>query len=78
VPKVTGHPAVIAAAAALDATPAQVGLAWLLARYAGTLLIPGTGSLSHLDENIEAGALRLPASTLATLDASWPAPAASA
>jgi len=76
VPKVTGHPAVIAAAAALDATPAQVGLAWLLARYSGTLLIPGTGSIQHLDENIEAGALRLPASTLAELDALWPAASA--
>jgi aryl-alcohol dehydrogenase-like predicted oxidoreductase len=72
VPKVTGHPAVIAAAAALSATPAQVGLAWLLARYSGTLLIPGTGSLRHLDENIQAGAIRLPASTLAELDARWP------
>ena len=69
VPKVTGHPAVIAAAAALGATPAQVGLAWLLARYSGTLLIPGTGSRRHLDENIQAGAIRLPASTLAELDA---------
>jgi len=76
VPKVTGHPAVIAAAAALDATPAQVGLAWLLAHYSGTLLIPGTGSPRHLDQNIEAGALRLPASTLTELDALWPAASA--
>jgi hypothetical protein len=73
VPKVTGHPAVIAAAAALGATPAQVGLAWLLARYSGTLLIPGTGSTRHLDENIESGAIRLPDSTLAELDGLWAA-----
>jgi hypothetical protein len=67
-PKVTGHPAVIAAAGALGATPAQVGLAWLLAHYAGTLLIPGTASVQHLDENIAAGRVQLDAGTLATLD----------
>jgi aryl-alcohol dehydrogenase-like predicted oxidoreductase len=72
-PKVTAHPAVIAAAAASGATPAQVGLAWLLARYPGTLLIPGTGSIAHLDENIDAGGIELDAATLATLDAVWPA-----
>ena len=33
---------VIVAAASLGVTPAQVGLAWLLATYANTLLIPGT------------------------------------
>lgn len=65
-PKVTGHPAAVAAA--LGATPAQVGLAWQLAHYAGTLLIPGTASARHLDENIAAGDLRLDAGTLATLD----------
>jgi pyridoxine 4-dehydrogenase len=71
-PKVTAHPAVIAAAATSGATPAQVGLAWLLARYSGTLLIPGTGSIQHLDENIEAGSIDLDAGTLATLDAVRP------
>jgi aryl-alcohol dehydrogenase-like predicted oxidoreductase len=63
-PKVTEHPAVIAAAGALGATPAQVGLAWLLAHYAGTLLIPGTASAAHLDENIAAGGLHLDAGPL--------------
>jgi pyridoxine 4-dehydrogenase len=67
-PKVTGHPAVLAAATAPGATPAQVGLAWQLAHYAGTLLIPGTASVQHLDENVAAGSLRLDARTLATLD----------
>jgi hypothetical protein len=71
-PKVTAHPAVVAAAAASGATPAQVGLAWLLACYSGTLLIPGTGSIQHLDENIDAGGVELDADTLATLDAVWP------
>jgi pyridoxine 4-dehydrogenase len=72
-PKVTDDPAVIAAAAALNATPAQVGLAWLLAHDQDTLLIPGTGSIRHLDENIEAGGVSLDAATLATLDGLWPA-----
>jgi len=66
--RVTEHPAVIAAAASLDATPAQVGLAWLLAHYRHTLLIPGTTSLTHLEENIAAGSIRLDTTTMAALD----------
>jgi pyridoxine 4-dehydrogenase len=65
---VTEHPAVIAAAASADATPAQVGLAWLLARNPRTLLIPGTISLAHLDENIAAGTIRLDPDSMAALD----------
>ena len=67
-PKVAEHPAVIAAAASYAATPAQAGLAWLLARYSRTLLIPGTASLAHLDDNIAAGSLRLKPETVAVLD----------
>lgn len=67
-PKVTEDRAVIEAAASLGITPAQVGLAWLLAGYDKTLLIPGTSSLAHLAENIAAGAVQLPADVLATLD----------
>ncbi|MEJ2665896.1 MAG: aldo/keto reductase [Deinococcales bacterium] len=40
VPKVTQHPVVVEAAARLESTPAQIGLAWLLAHDPGTLLIP--------------------------------------
>jgi aryl-alcohol dehydrogenase-like predicted oxidoreductase len=65
---VTGHPAVIAAAASLDATPAQVGLAWLLADYPHTLLIPGTASLTHLAENVAAGSIRLDPDMVSVLD----------
>jgi pyridoxine 4-dehydrogenase len=43
----------------LDATPAQVGLAWLLEHAPNTLLIPGTRSDSHLQENMEAGGVTL-------------------
>ncbi len=66
--KVTEHPTVLAAAASLGITPAQAGLAWLLARYSGTLLIPGTGNLAHLADNLAAGSVRLDPDTIATLD----------
>src|SRR5579875_1819844 len=42
-----------------DATPAQVALAWLLQRSPVTLPIPGTSSLAHFQENLEAAALEL-------------------
>jgi pyridoxine 4-dehydrogenase len=67
-PKVSEHPAVVAAAAALDATPAQVGLAWLLAHDPRVLLIPGTSSLDHLTENIATSDVKLDADTMAVLD----------
>jgi pyridoxine 4-dehydrogenase len=67
-PKVVDQPAVRDAAAALGATPAQIGLAWLLAHYERTLLIPGTANLDHLAENIAAGEIRLDPDTLASLD----------
>ncbi|HEY1915092.1 MAG TPA: aldo/keto reductase [Streptosporangiaceae bacterium] len=66
--KVTGHPAVIEAAGRLGATPAQVGLAWLLGHDPHILLIPGTSSLAHLEENVAAGCLQLDAATTAALD----------
>jgi pyridoxine 4-dehydrogenase len=68
-PKVTEHPAVVAAAADLGATPAQVGLAWLLAHDPHTLLIPGTSDPGHLEDNMATGAIQLDAATMATLDA---------
>jgi pyridoxine 4-dehydrogenase len=66
--KVTKHPAVVAAASAAGATPAQVGLAWLLAHDPGTLLIPGTTSLAHLHDNIAAGSVALDLDAIAALD----------
>lgn len=68
-PKITDHPKVIEIAAALDATPSQLGLAWLLAHKPNILLIPGTTSSAHLEENLAASSLRLDAATLAELDA---------
>lgn len=46
-------------AAAHDATPGQVALAWLLQRSPVMLPIPGTGSVAHLEENVAAAQLRL-------------------
>jgi pyridoxine 4-dehydrogenase len=60
--------AVQAVARAHDATPAQVRLAWALQRGPHVLAIPGTGSVEHLDENVAAGALRLSASEVASLE----------
>lgn len=55
-------------ASSLNATPMQVALAWLLHRSPNILLIPGTSSVTHLQENMAAGQLTLPEDALATLD----------
>lgn len=46
-------------AARHNATTAQVALAWLLKRAGNILLIPGTKSIAHLEENLKAGAINL-------------------
>lgn len=55
-------------AAASDASPAQVALAWLLARSPVMLPIPGTSRRGHLEENCAAAGLTLDPDDLATLD----------
>jgi pyridoxine 4-dehydrogenase len=50
-----------------DATPRQLVLAWLLARSPSILPIPGTGSVSHLDGNVAAAAIRLTAAEVAAV-----------
>ena len=57
-----------ATAAALHATPMQIALAWLLQRAPNILLIPGTSSVEHLHENVEAVKLKLVPETIAELD----------
>jgi aryl-alcohol dehydrogenase-like predicted oxidoreductase len=57
-----------AAAASLQATPMQVALAWLLQRSPNILLIPGTSSVEHLRENLNAATLHLPSEMIADLD----------
>jgi len=56
-------------ARAHDATPAQVAVAWLLQRSPVMLPIPGTGSIAHLDENLEAAELELSPEEIEMLDA---------
>ncbi|WP_308116562.1 aldo/keto reductase [Leifsonia poae] len=68
-PKVAEHPEVVATAAAVGATPAQVGLAWLLAHDEHTLLIPGTADAEHLRENLAVGRVHLDPETIRRLDA---------
>ncbi|HLN07769.1 MAG TPA: aldo/keto reductase, partial [Xanthobacteraceae bacterium] len=50
------------------ATPAQVAIAWLLARSPVMLPIPGTSSVAHLEENLQAARIRLSAADHAALD----------
>lgn len=51
----------------LDATPAQVALAWLLQRAPNIVPIPGTTKVSHLEENVAARDLRLPEAAMREL-----------
>jgi len=55
-------------AQALNATPMQVALAWLLQRSSNILLIPGTSSVEHLRENLASAELTLPPDALQVLD----------
>jgi pyridoxine 4-dehydrogenase len=54
-------------AKALGATPAQVSLAWLLARSPVMLPIPGTSSVTHLEENLASSTVSLTAEQMAEL-----------
>jgi aryl-alcohol dehydrogenase-like predicted oxidoreductase len=58
---VLGNPAVKQAAADLSHTPAQVALAWTLSVAPNVLLIPGTSSVQHLEENLAVADIDLPA-----------------
>jgi aryl-alcohol dehydrogenase-like predicted oxidoreductase len=51
----------------LQATPAQVAIAWLLAKSSVMLPIPGTASIAHLEENMRAAGLRLSAEDVRAL-----------
>jgi aryl-alcohol dehydrogenase-like predicted oxidoreductase len=66
--RLAGDPAIAQVADKHGATPAQIALAWLLARYDRMLLIPGTSSAAHLEENIAAAELVLDHGDLAALD----------
>lgn len=55
-------------ARAVDATPMQVALAWLLRRAPNILLIPGTSSAAHLRENLSAADVVLSDASMKALD----------
>jgi aryl-alcohol dehydrogenase-like predicted oxidoreductase len=55
-------------AAKHESTPTQIALAWLLAHSERLLLIPGTSSVAHLEENIAASSIELDDADLAALD----------
>jgi aryl-alcohol dehydrogenase-like predicted oxidoreductase len=61
-------PDIAAVADKHEATAPQVALAWLLYRYDRMLLIPGTASVAHLEENMGAGAVALDDEDLARLE----------
>jgi pyridoxine 4-dehydrogenase len=69
-----GSPVLAAIGARLQATPAQVALAWLLALAPNILLIPGTRTRVHLAENLAAADLPLDDAALAQLTRHFPAP----
>jgi aryl-alcohol dehydrogenase-like predicted oxidoreductase len=63
------HPEVLAAADRLGRTPAQVVLTWTLTVAPNVLVIPGTSSVVHLEENLAVAEIELDADTKAALDA---------
>nr|WP_297525864.1 aldo/keto reductase family oxidoreductase [uncultured Roseateles sp.] len=58
-----------AVAAEVGATPMQVALAWLLQRSPNLVLIPGTSSVAHLRQNLQAASLTLSADAVRRLEA---------
>jgi aryl-alcohol dehydrogenase-like predicted oxidoreductase len=70
--RVLTHPGVTATAERLKATPAQIALAWFLAFAPNVLLIPGTSSVAHLEENMAAGSVELDREALAALEGGSP------
>ncbi len=68
-PRPAEDPTVQAVAARVGASATQVALAWLLHHGENILLIPGTSSLAHLEENLGAGDVKLGEDDLRELDA---------
>ncbi len=66
---VLGHPAVVREADRLGRTQAQIALAWTLSVAPNVLLIPGTSSVAHLEENTAVSDITLDPDTKAELDA---------
>jgi aryl-alcohol dehydrogenase-like predicted oxidoreductase len=66
---VLGDPAVKQAAVDLGRTPAQIALAWTLAIAPNVLLIPGTSSVAHLEENLAVADIELPEDVVTAISA---------
>ncbi len=66
---VLSHPLVAEAAERLGRTPAQVALAWTLSVASNVLLIPGTSSVRHLEENMDVASIELDEDTRDRLNA---------
>ncbi len=66
---VLSHQVVVDAAERLGRTPAQVALAWTLSVAPNVLLIPGTSSVRHLEENMDVTSIELDEDTRAQLNA---------
>ncbi|MFY9763869.1 MAG: aldo/keto reductase, partial [Mycobacterium sp.] len=64
-----GHELVQRAAARLGCSPAQIALAWALTVAPNVLLIPGTSSVQHLEENLAVADLELDDETREQLNA---------
>jgi len=67
--QVLGHEVVRLTAARLGHTPAQVALAWTLSVAPNVLLIPGTSSVPHLEENMNVASIELDGDTRQQLSA---------
>ena len=68
-PRPAENPEVQRIAAELGATPSQVALSWLLHHAEHVLLIPGTSSRAHLEENLGAADVALSPEQVEVLDA---------
>jgi aryl-alcohol dehydrogenase-like predicted oxidoreductase len=66
--KLAADPLIAQAATKHGVTPSQIALAWLLHRDERILLIPGTSSVAHLEENLAAADIALDAEDLASLE----------
>lgn len=67
--KVTANPIVQEVAQEMGISPVQVGLAWLLQHDENILIIPGTTSINHLEQNIDVGSISFAREAMRKLDA---------
>lgn len=71
--RLLAHPALIAVAERMNATPAQVALAWTI-HQEGVIAIPKAGTVAHVRENRAAADIVLSDEALAALDGAFPRP----